>query len=87
MSDKELGIRKLLWLTHSCGQSQLYSDDGEMQCHSCGLDFARHSEKRIEDTFEKIGVLKYALQSKCMAQDEVDNSMIGIRLNNLMSGD
>ena len=80
---KELGIRKLLWLTHNCGQSNLYGDDGEMQCHLCGLDFLRHSEDIIVRTFDRIGVLKYALQSKGISQDEFDNHITSIRFHNL----
>ena len=39
------GLRKLLWLTHTCMESGnfLYGDDGEMQCGSCFVDFKRAS--------------------------------------------
>ena len=84
MTTYELGIRKLLWLTHHCGQDQLYGDDGEMQCHLCGLDFLRHSEKRIVDTFDKVGVLRYGLQTEQLTQDDFSNAMTLIRLNNLV---
>ena len=84
MENKELEIRKLLWLTHHCGQSYLYGDDGEMQCHLCGLDFRRHSESRIVNTFNKVGSLKFGLEVKQIDQGEFDSSIAIIRLENLI---
>lgn len=84
---KEFGIRKLLWLIHHCGQEYLYGEDGEMQCHLCGLDFVRHGEGRIVYTFEEVGKLRYALQAKLIKQDEFDNSITLIRLKNVMAND
>lgn len=37
--EDEMNIRKYLWLNHGCHPSQVYGDDGEMQCHGC--DFKR----------------------------------------------
>ena len=82
-SPKEFGIRKLLWLTHSCGQSYLYGDDGEMQCHLCGLDFVRHSEQQIVSTFDKVGMLRYYVQIGVVTQEEFNNAMSIIRIGNL----
>jgi hypothetical protein len=80
----EFGIRKLLWLTHSCGQSYLYGDDGEMQCHLCGLDFVRHREQQIVSTFDKVGMMRFYVEIGVATQEEFDSSMAVIRLNNLM---
>jgi predicted transglutaminase-like cysteine proteinase len=49
--EENMELRKLLWLNH--GHSQLYGDDGEMQCHECGLDFKRDPVARIAEVFEK----------------------------------
>ena len=46
-------LRELLWLRHGC--NNLYGDDGERQCGSCGLDFKRDSAQKISDRFEEIG--------------------------------
>ena len=45
-------LRKLLWVRHGCVFSNLYGDDGEMQCNKCGIDFLRDSPKRIQEVFE-----------------------------------
>lgn len=34
-------LRQELWLGHGCSFAALYGDDGEMQCHTCRLDFKR----------------------------------------------
>jgi len=53
-AEKEIKIlREILWLRHGC--SNLYGDDGEMQCGSCILDFKRDSAQKIKDRFEEIG--------------------------------
>lgn len=49
-------LRKLLWLNHSCTQSLLYGDDGEMQCAFCMIDFKRDGVKDIEKRFNVIGM-------------------------------
>lgn len=42
-------VRKQLWLTHGCGISCLYGDDGEMQCGRFipAIDFRRDPEAAI----------------------------------------
>jgi hypothetical protein len=45
-------LRKLLWINHGCSISDLYGDDGEMQCHRCKLDFKRDSIKKVERIFQ-----------------------------------
>lgn len=41
-------IRMQLWLTHGCGFTSLYGDDGEMQCNRAPfIDFKRDSEADI----------------------------------------
>ena len=41
-------LRRLLWQLHGCSIEAHYGDDGEMQCHSCRLDFKRDSVARID---------------------------------------
>jgi hypothetical protein len=53
--EENMELRKLLWLNH--GHSQLYGDDGEMQCHECGLDFKRDPVARIAKMLEKCKVV------------------------------
>jgi hypothetical protein len=53
--EENIELRKLLWLNH--GHFQLYRDDGEMQCHECGLDFKRDPVERIVEVFEKCKVV------------------------------
>lgn len=43
-------MRQLLWTSH-CGSthiSNLYGDDGEMQCARCGLDFKRQPLEELQ---------------------------------------
>ena len=53
MSEEQV-LRKLLWLRHGCPFHFLYGDDGEMQCHNCGIDFKRTLAKSIEQRFIEI---------------------------------
>lgn len=58
MSDLEAEnklLRRILFLRHGCPFSALYYDDGEMQCHECGLDFKRDSAQRIDEKFTEMG--------------------------------
>ena len=49
--NKEINLfRLLLWLNHGCDFSNLYGDDGEMQCNKCIIDFKR---SKPEDILEK----------------------------------
>ena len=48
---ENLQLRKLLWLHHGCNLPALYGDDGEMQCHSCQIDFKRDSIEVIEKCY------------------------------------
>ena len=44
LEDKEIEIRKFIWVHHGCPIHMLYGDDGEMQCAGTGkhiLDFKR----------------------------------------------
>ena len=45
-------LRRLLWLYH--GHSNLYGDDGEMQCGECGLDYKRDDIETIEKYFNEM---------------------------------
>lgn len=53
-------LRKLLWLRHGCPSSALYGDDGEMQCHACGIDFKRMPADQIQASFERRGLEELA---------------------------
>lgn len=46
-------LRKLLWIRHGCEYSNLYGDDGEMQCNKCRIDFKRMSVQEIEEIFHQ----------------------------------
>ena len=46
--EKNLKLRKLVWLLHGDGITHLYGDDGEMQCTRCMIDFKRMSVDEIE---------------------------------------
>ncbi len=50
MKKDELKLRELLWIRHGCQIDASYSDDGEMQCGNCCIDFKRDSIDKIEKT-------------------------------------
>jgi hypothetical protein len=50
MSREEEILRELLWSHHGFGHC-LYGDDGELQCQTCCLDFARDPVDRIQKVF------------------------------------
>ncbi len=55
MTDTERRLRQQLWLDHGCeldGPGNIYGDDGEMQCHSCGSDFLRQSLSCIAENID-----------------------------------
>lgn len=54
MTNTELMLRQILWLNHGCRTTigDLYGDDGEMQCHTCGSDFLRQSLSCIADNID-----------------------------------
>lgn len=54
MSPEEKLFRSLLAVYHSCGQCAMHTDDGEMQCKACGVDFLRDSASVIEEKFNKL---------------------------------
>jgi len=58
----EWALRQMLWLRHGCGFTALYGDDGEMQCHNCGIDFLRATVDEIMGQFRKDGALKMLAQ-------------------------
>lgn len=47
--------RELLWMRHGCQSPSLYGDDGELQCHACGIDFKRSSMESIQNSLFVIG--------------------------------
>ena len=63
-------LRGLLWSRHGCPFPALYGDDGEMQCHACGLDFKRDSAQRISEVFTVAGMKKLEEYMKNRGKDE-----------------
>ncbi len=59
MDENELILRRLLWLRHGCDCGSLYSDDGELQCHKCNIDFLRDTPQQIDKKFYEIGFSEY----------------------------
>lgn len=53
-------LRKLLWVNHNCPFHGRYGDDGEMQCHVCGVDFKRDAVSKIIADFERMGLKQLA---------------------------
>jgi len=51
--DEQQGLRELLWLRHGCRITDLYGDDGEMQCSKCQIDFKRWPVSQIIESFER----------------------------------
>lgn len=51
----ESTLRRLLWAHH--GHDALYGDDGELQCHSCGLDYLRASALDIDARWAEMDLL------------------------------
>lgn len=53
LSEENLYLRHLLFISHRMTGHCLYEDDGERQCVTCGADFNRDSprviERRIQD--------------------------------------
>ena len=49
--EAEVMLRELLWIRHGCELFTLYGDDGEMQCHKCGIDFKRDTPEQIKNRF------------------------------------
>lgn len=58
-------LRKLLWLRHGCNITSLYSDDSEMQCNKCLIDFKRDTPESIKKRFTQLGLDK--------AKKEIEN--------------
>lgn len=81
----EMLLRKLLWYHHGCNPINIYGDDGELQCHECGLDFKRHSQKKIDDTIGKMNMARYMLEIGLVSKEEYDTANIRIRLNNIIN--
>lgn len=49
VSNLEILTRRYMWIGHGCPKRFLYGDDGEMQCHHCGLDFKRSDILWLDD--------------------------------------
>jgi hypothetical protein len=60
--EDERALRETLWIHHDCSVACLYSDDGEMQCPKCGIDFLRWSVEAI----------RYALENKIIDDPPFD---------------
>lgn len=63
-SAEERLLRQLLWLNH--GHVGLYGDDGEMQCHECGIDFKRLPAAEIRDRIRDRALTRLAAICRCM---------------------
>ena len=85
MITPELRLRQMLWLRHGCDHAFLYGDDGEMQCHNCGLDFRRHSEDRICDTINFVALYKFYLSAAIITAEQYDEAIIQRRLLNIIA--
>ena len=64
IEDENIILRRMLWLRHGCPQPFLYGDDGEMQCHQCGIDFKRTPAKEIENVFYEQHLRKLKREKK-----------------------
>ncbi len=47
-------LRMLLAINHGCGASRMYTDDGELQCSICRVDFLRDPVEMIEEKFSDL---------------------------------
>lgn len=55
MTDTERKLRQNLLFNHHCntgGNIDVYLDDGELQCHTCGSDFLRQSLSTIAENID-----------------------------------
>ena len=64
-------FRRLLWLKHGCDSNNLYGDDGELQCHECGVDFKRFSIEDIEVGMIKDPAHKQVMENMFKMAEEV----------------
>ena len=48
LSEENQYLRHLLFISHRMTDHCLYTDDGERQCVTCGVDFNRDPPKEIE---------------------------------------
>ena len=61
-------LRRLLAIRHGCDLIQLYTDDGELSCGQCHVDFNRLSPHEIEQMWTRQGKKKYyEAQDHCAA--------------------
>lgn len=70
-SKDEMLLREMLWLRHGCEIASLYSDDGEMQCGACMIDFKRAPVELIRERFHKVGMERLAAAGNIFAQAEL----------------
>lgn len=54
------GLRTLLFLQHGNDEHYLYSDDGEMQCNTCGCDFKTDSAAELRNKIARYNLGKLA---------------------------
>jgi hypothetical protein len=54
-------LRQKWWFNHGCSPDTryLYGDDGEMQCHKCGIDFRREEFARLEKLVDYLRLTTY----------------------------
>ena len=75
-AEDERMLRKMIWLSHGCGRTYLYGDDGEMQCNHCMIDFKRDTVVSIYNTFQKIGM---AMMAADHSGEPVDIKAMGLQ--------
>lgn len=69
----ETALRRAWWLSHGCGATALYGDDGEMACNQCGADFLRWAPNDISARIKNermLGAARAAPASPSIAPGE-----------------
>ncbi|MGD2065569.1 MAG: hypothetical protein PVI43_00180 [Candidatus Bathyarchaeota archaeon] len=67
--ETELELRRILFLCHSAS-CQTYYDDGELQDHTCNIDFLRDSVEEIQRRLNEQALLRYTEQLEGDSSEE-----------------
>lgn len=59
-NDGEYILRAMLAIRHGCNVSAMYTDDGELQCSLCLIDFRRDTPQQIQGKLFQVGMEKLA---------------------------
>jgi hypothetical protein len=68
----------MLFLNHSPEQCMTYSDDGEMHCSTCDIDFRRDSAESIENRIQELSLSRFIKAQRDMTKEEeltLDNAL------------